>query len=270
MKQILKIGALIALPFGSALAAPFDDVVQSLPADLQDMPSFVATTPEVYNAVAWDAAGQVVFPPNDDDANNALIWDRIEELQALSQEAGPQGLTIPATRAPDRVFHCRSTPAVCVVLAADQAASAPPEPEYDAHFAYFKSAMGWFYVFIGLCVAFVVGFYFVVRSRPEIPLDPESFDVGPVNVHPSLRNCTVNGAEVALTARDITILRCFEGQPAGGVVTTEVLMDAGWGTSHRPDADDVKTHLAGLAAKLGTQGLFVQVDGQGYQITLPT
>lgn len=265
MKQLIKIGALIALPFGPTLAAPFDDLVQVMPSPPQDLRVFVAETPEVLAAVVWDADGQVVFPPSADETSGALIFDHLDELRKLSQEAGAQGVTVPGTIAPDRIFHCRQDPALCLVLDAEAIGGTASDPLHDPYYAYFESVMGWFYIIIGVCVALVIGFYFVIRSRPEIPLDPESFVVGPVFVNPSRRNGVVNGQEYPLTARDITLLRCFEGQE-GGAVARSTLLDAGWGESHRPSEDTLDQHLQKLGAKLGHSHLFAQSAGQGYRI----
>lgn len=266
MKQLIKIGALIALPFGPAVAAPFDDLVHAMPSSPQDLRAFVAGTPEVLTAAVWDADGQIVFPPSAEEDSDALIFDHLDELRKLSQEAGAQGVTVPGTIAPDRIFHCRKDPALCLVLDAEAIGGTASDPLHDPYYAYFESVMGWFYIIIALCVALVIGFYFVVRRRPEIPLDPESFVVGPLAVNPSRRNCVIDGQEYSLTARDITLLRCFEGLE-GGEVTRASLLDAGWGESHRPGADALDQHLKELGAKLGNAQLFAKGSGQGYRIT---
>lgn len=265
MKQLIITGALIAFPFASAVAAPFDDLVQSMPASPQDLQEFVSETTEVLTAVVWNADGQVVFPPAATEGRDAVVFDHLDELRKLSQEAGTQGVTVPGTIAPDRIFHCRQDPALCLILDAEAIGGTASDPLYDPYYAYFESAMGWFYIIIGLCMALVIGFYFVVRSRPEIPLDPEGFVIGPLEVYPSRRNCVVDGQEHPLTARDITLLRCFEGLE-GGVVARESLLDAGWGESHRPSADALDQHLQELGVKLGHPQLFVQGVGQGYRI----
>lgn len=162
-------------------------------------------------------------------------------------------------------MHCTKDPVICGAPQGDIVGAAADDTVDDPYYAYFESVMGWFYVIIGLVVALVIGFYFIVRSRPEIPLDPDSFRVGPVEVHPSRRNCLVNSQEVPLTARDITLLRCFVDQEGGTVAQAE-LFDAGWGESHRPSADVLDQHLQDLGAKLGHAGLFVQSTGQGYRI----
>lgn len=268
MRHVFKICALIALPFGSAMADPFDDLVEALPNEPQDIRLFVASTPEVLSVVTWDDDGQVVFPPPDGVAHHSdsIVLNRLDELQGLSADAPLQGVTKPSALSPDRTFHCRNDPAICMVLDAtalgEKQAS---EPAHDPYYAYFESVMVWFYVIIGLCVLFVIGFYFVVKSRPEIPLDPESFAVGGVQVNPRRRTCLVDGAEQQLTARDITLLRCLANH-AGEVVSKDTLYDVGWGRDYMPNSRALEQHMLGLRRKLGEAEVIETVHGQGYRV----
>ncbi len=263
MKQILSFGALLAVCSGAALAAPVDEMVQKLPKTVQETRLHIAATPELLGVIRWDGTGQVIYPPDGvSHHSDSIVLNNEAELRAVSEAAGA-GKTVVSALSPDRLYHCRSEPALCLVL--DAEVMGTPASADDPYFAYFEKVMVWFYVILAVLLVVVIGFFWLLRRRPEIPTDPESFAIGPVTINPRRSSCVVKGTEEQLTARDIAILRKLADHP-GEVVSKDALYDAGWGRDYMPNSRALDQHLLGLRRKLGEAELIETVHGQGYRI----
>ncbi|MGH1413374.1 MAG: winged helix-turn-helix domain-containing protein [Pelagimonas sp.] len=265
MKQILTFGAVVGLCSGGvALAAPIDEMVQKLPKTVQEMRFHIAETPELIGVIRWDGTGQVVYPPQGSvpHHSDSIVLNNATELHSISQSAGA-GKTVASALSPDRLYHCRSEPALCLVLDAESMGA--PASVDDPYFAYFEKVMVWFYVVIAVLLVVVIGFFWALRRRPAIPTDPESFAIGPVQINPRRSSCIVDGVEEQLSARDIVILRVFADHP-GEVVRKDALYDAGWGRDYMPNSRALDQHMLALRRKLGDAELIETVHGQGYRL----
>lgn len=97
----------------------------------------------------------------------------------------------------------------------------------------------------------------------------ERFEVGPLSVDPARSLALVAGQEVALTVREVRILRLLSEDP-GRIVSRRALLRDCWNMNN---ADQVETrtvdvHIAKLRKKLGRhgEGLVETVRGQGYRL----
>lgn len=158
-------GALVAFPLGAAFAATQDELLAAMPDTGPERASYVDSTSALRGVIEWDDAGQVIFAHPESLAGA----DRAAQLRGFQQAAG-QGADRADPAAPNQKIHCRSAPALCMVLSPSVGA----QPVEDKNFAYFLSVMSWFYVIIALGVALVIGFFLMLRRRPKNPYEPES------------------------------------------------------------------------------------------------
>lgn len=95
----------------------------------------------------------------------------------------------------------------------------------------------------------------------------DTFTAGPLEVDVARGTTAVEGAQIALSAREIHILQLLCADP-GRIVSRRVLLREAWAM---PNADAVETrtvdvHVAKLRKKLGTHGGLIEtVRGQGYR-----
>jgi DNA-binding response OmpR family regulator len=97
----------------------------------------------------------------------------------------------------------------------------------------------------------------------------ERFQAGPFEVDPARSLASCEGEEVALSAREVRILRLLAADP-GRIVSRRALLRDGWDMNN---ADQVETrtvdvHIAKLRKKLGKRGdaLVETIRGQGYRL----
>lgn len=264
MKQVVAIFAMLMLAPAIGSASVFQDMLARLPDTDQELRLHIVETPEILGVIKWDTAGEVIFPPANTLAfhSDSLVLDNQDELRALQQQAG-SGKTVTSALSPDRLFHCRSTPAICLVLDAELS-GAQPEP-VDSGFAYFQRALTWFYLTITLAIVGVAAFFLLLRRRPTTPSDPESFAIGAVQINPRRSTCVIDGQEQPLGARDIAILRHLHTHQ-GEVVSKDSLYDAAWGRDYMPNSRAIDQHMLALRRKLGDTDLIETVYGQGYSV----
>ena len=70
-----------------------------------------------------------------------------------------------------------------------------------------------------------------------------------LRIDPAARRVTLNGTEIALTAREYDLLLHFARHP-GRVFTREQLLDTVWGGAHGGYAHTVNSHINRLRAKI--------------------
>jgi DNA-binding response OmpR family regulator len=97
----------------------------------------------------------------------------------------------------------------------------------------------------------------------------ERFRAGPFEVDPARSVAASDELEVALTAREVRILRLLSAEP-GRIVSRRALLRDGWDMNN-PDQVETRTvdvHIAKLRKKLGKQGesLVETIRGQGYRL----
>lgn len=93
----------------------------------------------------------------------------------------------------------------------------------------------------------------------------EMLHLGTVRIHPARQLAETDDGEVALTARDVAILRCLLTR-AGEVVSKDDIYDAGWGRDYMPNSRALDQHMRMLRKKLGDATLIETVHGQGYRV----
>ena len=97
----------------------------------------------------------------------------------------------------------------------------------------------------------------------------ERFQAGPFEIDPGRSTATCDAEEIALTGREVRILRLLAAEP-GRIVSRRALLRDGWDMNN---ADQVETrtvdvHIAKLRKKLGKHGesLVETIRGQGYRL----
>ncbi len=88
---------------------------------------------------------------------------------------------------------------------------------------------------------------------------------GPLTVDSRTRKVTVNGSEVALTAKEFDILECLIIDP-GAMVSRQEVLEAAWDAHWYGPTKVLDVHMAALRRKLGVPGLIETVYGRGYRL----
>jgi two-component system phosphate regulon response regulator PhoB len=88
---------------------------------------------------------------------------------------------------------------------------------------------------------------------------------GPLLLDPERHRCSVEGAEVTLTAKEFRLLEALMTRP-GRVLSRQRLLDEVWGTDITVTERTIDTHLKRLREKLGAAGDQIEtVRGVGYR-----
>jgi DNA-binding response OmpR family regulator len=90
--------------------------------------------------------------------------------------------------------------------------------------------------------------------------------VGRVTLQPSSRRCTLDGAEVELTAREFAILE-YLARREGEVVPKRDILDNVWDGSFDGADNVVEVHVHALRRKLGAD-MIETVRGAGYRLAV--
>jgi DNA-binding response OmpR family regulator len=90
---------------------------------------------------------------------------------------------------------------------------------------------------------------------------------GPLTVDLMTHRAVLDGREVALSARELTLLATFV-RNAGQVLSRDQLLDRVWGISFETESNVVDVYVAALRRKLG--GTWIEtVRGMGYRFAVP-
>ena len=102
--------------------------------------------------------------------------------------------------------------------------------------------------------------------RTQAPGDPQAvLEHGALRLDPARHRCWVEGAEVALTAKEFDLLHGLMSRP-GRVLSREALLEQVWGSDITVTVRTIDTHLKRLREKLGTAGDLIEtVRGVGYR-----
>jgi DNA-binding response OmpR family regulator len=79
---------------------------------------------------------------------------------------------------------------------------------------------------------------------------------------------SIDGREVALTAKEFELLAVLAADP-GAVVTRKQLLEEVWETSWYGSTKTIDVHVASLRRKLGEAGLVETVRGVGFRLRGP-
>ena len=105
----------------------------------------------------------------------------------------------------------------------------------------------------------------VLRRRRGAPEAAVNLTHGPLTLDLERHRCTVDDAEVQLTAKEFGLLRSLMSRP-GRVMSREKLLDEVWGDDVVVTLRTIDTHLKRLREKLGKAGdLIDTIRGVGYR-----
>ena len=102
------------------------------------------------------------------------------------------------------------------------------------------------------------------RAQGFDPAPAPPLRVGPIEVDPGSRRCSVDGREVELTRREFDLLTTLMRTP-NRVYTREELLELVWGSEYL-SAKTVDVHVAGLRRKLGSAVKITALRGVGYRL----
>jgi DNA-binding response OmpR family regulator len=94
---------------------------------------------------------------------------------------------------------------------------------------------------------------------------PAVVEVGGLRVDLGARRATVDGVELALTAKEFDVLAVLARRP-GEAVSRQRLLDEVWGDAYLSVSRSLDVHLSTLRAKLGRPGLVQTIRGFGYRL----
>ncbi len=83
----------------------------------------------------------------------------------------------------------------------------------------------------------------------QVYLEPEEYDIGALHIAKNNHKCTLNGAELALTPIEFSIL-WYLCEHRGTVVSAEELFEAVWGEKYLDSNNTVMAHIARLREKM--------------------
>ncbi|UCM90556.1 response regulator transcription factor [Streptomyces marincola] len=106
----------------------------------------------------------------------------------------------------------------------------------------------------------------LLRRRGGRGASPE-LRVGDLVVDRAARRVSRAGLEVALTAKEFTVLEYLAGR-AGEVVSKAEILDHGWDFAYDGDPNIVEVYISALRRKIGP-GLITTVRGAGYRLVAP-
>ena len=100
--------------------------------------------------------------------------------------------------------------------------------------------------------------------------EADAIQAGPINIDPSRRRVTLDGASVDLTAREFDLLEYFARHP-GRVFRRAELLDRVWGYGHEGYEHTVNSHINRLRSKIECDPshpeVIVTVWGVGYKFS---
>jgi two-component system response regulator RegX3 len=104
------------------------------------------------------------------------------------------------------------------------------------------------------------------RVRPRPGAEPEAtLTAGPLEIDLRAHRATVDGREVALTAKEFALLALLVREP-GAVVSRERILAEVWNTTWYGSAKTIDVHVASLRRKLGDPGWIETVRGVGLRL----
>jgi two-component system response regulator RegX3 len=94
---------------------------------------------------------------------------------------------------------------------------------------------------------------------------PALLSYGPLSVDQRARRVTLDGADIALTAKEFDIIAALAADP-GAVVSRKQLLAEVWDTSWYGSTKTIDVHMASLRRKLGDGGWIETVRGVGFRL----
>jgi DNA-binding response OmpR family regulator len=107
-----------------------------------------------------------------------------------------------------------------------------------------------------------------IRARLRRSEEPEvALKAGPLTVDLVAHRAVLDGHEIALSARELSLLATFVGH-AGQVLSRTQLLERVWGFTFDPGSNVVEVYVATLRRKLGPAWIET-VRGLGYRLIVP-
>ena len=100
-------------------------------------------------------------------------------------------------------------------------------------------------------------------SRRKFTTLPPVLERGGIRVDSVRREVSRDGAPIALTPKEFTVLELFM-QAGGGVLSAETLLEQAWDANANPFTHAVKVTISTLRRKLGEPSPIKTVSGAGY------
>ncbi|WP_425093938.1 winged helix-turn-helix domain-containing protein [Tropicimonas sp. S265A] len=261
-----------------ALIAPMTQALVSVTPETEGLVRLrLGGDPAILSGAIWAEDGTVRYPPQDGigHVSDQAVLDNLPALHAIMVKAGA-GVWVASALDQTRLFYCQAGDRVCLV--ADASALAAPLGLADAdavrsalvsdptHPAMPRT------VWILLAMGLAAGLWYLRRpakaAAPSVPVDPDAFKLADVLVSPGRLSAFRNGREIALTARDVKLLRHL-AHHRGQVISKDALYDAGWGRDFMPNSRALDQHIATLRRKLdpdrAAPAVIETVHGQGYR-----
>ena len=105
----------------------------------------------------------------------------------------------------------------------------------------------------------------VLRRKSSGTHPPRTLSHGTLSIDPERHRCTVNDAEVPLTAKEFELLRNLMERP-GRVMTRDRLLEEVWGADVVVTTRTIDTHMKRLREKLGAASDAIEtIRGVGYR-----
>ena len=105
----------------------------------------------------------------------------------------------------------------------------------------------------------------VTRRTGGSPAVGSALRVGPLTVDLRARRASLDGTELALTAKEFDLLAALAREP-GAVVSRHQLLERVWETSWYGPTKTIDVHVASLRRKLGDPGWIETVRGIGFRL----
>ena len=107
------------------------------------------------------------------------------------------------------------------------------------------------------------------RSKPRGGEDDGPVVVGSLSVDARAHRATLDGEDVALTAKEFALLALLASDP-GAVVSRDRILAEVWNTTWYGSAKTIDVHVASLRRKLGDPGWIETVRGVGLRLRTDT
>lgn len=107
----------------------------------------------------------------------------------------------------------------------------------------------------------------LVRARLRRGAQEGSLSIGPISLDLAAHKAVVNGREVDLSAREVSLLATFM-RHEGDVLSKEDLLKTVWEVEFDPGSNVVSVYVRSLRKKIG-RDLIQTVRGSGYRLRVP-
>lgn len=253
-----------------------ETVVEAFAESLPSIRFSLASDLRVATGAIWDRDGALMFPDvRLDHVQLELSASETTALFRLLQE----GSWHKSALKPGGLIYCHRVKRTCLILNQSAFAEALGVSSDRLDDALFQpkaaiTAISWKAGAAGtacLAACLLLAFFYRKGPRAAAPAsnDPDQFTIADIRISPASLKAKRAGTEVALTRRDISILRYMHDRQ-DTVVSKDELYDAGWGRDYMPNSRALDQHILALRRKLNPDKAFSDVietvHGAGYRL----